>query len=130
MTECIPYENNLKGSVKRINDGLVQHCSLKKSSSVLDIACKVCWLSLTNMPGTQCLKTLLLYKSSSHKKWVFMTIFGFFNNKKSHPPSLSLFIFKNILHSPPLGQCLKQSYFLLWMASLNRVSVGIRYSMN
>ena len=81
--------------------GEKQHCSLTKSS----IALRLC------MPG-------MLGKGSHLKKIrSLQPLLNFSQNKSPH--SFSLSSFKNILR-PPLGQCMKESYF--WMASLNSLA--------
>ena len=43
---------------------------------------------------------------------------------------LSLSPLQNILHNPPLGQCFSERNLFLWIASLNSVLLGTRYSTN
>ena len=84
------------------SDGKNPHWSLTKSSSALRLG----------MPG-------MLGKSTYYEnKLVALSTFEFFNKNPSH--SLSRSPFKNVLR-PPLGQCLKESYFyfgwLPWIES-------------
>ena len=61
---------------------------------------------------------LIFWGDPSLKSWVSKTTFDIFERKKS--PSLPI-SFQNVIHSPPLGQCLKESYFycgwLPWIES-------------